>query len=622
MSRAVLRVGVWAALGALVWLVLPAPASAAQASEWEIRSFDAAIVITEEGAIEVTETIEVTFHVASRGIFREIPFRVPVEGDNVRVYQFTQVAVQTSQGAPGDLQRDEAGDYLVWRIGDPDTFITGEYTYVISYRVVGALNRFDSHDELFWNVTGDRWEVPIQRASATVQAPGITDVRCFAGLTGQTDPCAGANHDGQTASFTAGTLPAGSQLDVVVAMAPGAVDVPPPTIEPANPVRRFIEVQLPQVFHVDVLRLGAAGVIGLSGMLAVGLLARRGRDEQAATVPGGLPGGVEYRPPDGLRPAQLRTLLTERVDDVSLAATLVDLAVRNHLRIEEVARTGLAKLSRQDWIIHRLPPPADGLQPYEQEVMRGLFSRQEAHANLSAVLSQSLSGGEQSSTDVTPGAASVKVEELRNGVFAPHYKRVKTMLYGDVVQRGFYRRSPQAVRRTFGVLSLLVLAVGVAGLYVMFYYGVPYGLVLAPLPIVGLLLLIFSQRAPRRTAAGAAVNQRARGFRDFIETAEADRMDFAERERLFVDYLPYAMVFGCVDHWVRAFAQVGMPAAAAAGDWYVGHGPMDVGHMTSAMSSLSSQVGGSMRHTASSGGSSGMSGSSGGGGGGGGGGRW
>lgn len=621
MNRAVLRAGVWAVLGTLVWLLLPAPAGAAQSGEWEIRSFDAAIVIDPDGTIEVTETIEVTFHVASRGIYREIPFRAPVDSDSVRVYDFTQVTVQTSQGAPGDLLRETAGDYLVWRIGDPDTFITGEYTYVISYRVAGALNRFDSHDELFWNVTGDRWDVPIQRARATVQAPGITDIRCFAGFTGQTNPCAGADHDDQTASFTADTLPAGSQLDVVVAMPPGVVDVPPPTIEPANPLRRFIEVQVPHVFQTDPLRLGGAGIVGVLGMLVVGLLAKRGRDERAATVAGALPGGVEYRPPEGLRPAQLRTLLTEKVDDVSLSATLVDLAVRKHLRIEEVPRTWLAKLGRPDWIIHQLPPPADPLQPYERQVLSGLFSGRASSGTLTASLLRSMSGGAQP-TEVTAGGASVKVSELRNGVFAPHYKLVTKFLYADVVQRGFFRRSPQTVRQAFGFLSFLVLAAGVAGLYAMFRYDLTYGLVLAPLPIVGLLMLIFSRWAPRRTAAGAAMNQRARGFREFIQTAETDRMDFAERERLFVDYLPYAMVFDCVDHWVKAFAKVGMPAATAAGDWYVGHGAMDVGRMTSAMSSLSSQVGGSMRHTASSGGSSGMSGSSGGGGGGGGGGRW
>ena len=76
----------------------------------------------------------------------------------------------------------------MWRIGNEHLFIRGDHVYEISYRVRGALNRFESHDELFWNVTGDRWEVPIERATATVHAPQISQVTCFAGATGRDQP--------------------------------------------------------------------------------------------------------------------------------------------------------------------------------------------------------------------------------------------------------------------------------------------------------------------------------------------------------------------------------------------------------------------------------------------------
>lgn len=615
MNRPFRRLGAVALLSVLLWSLLPAPARAAQADLWEISSFEANIVIAEDGTITVTETIDVLFRAVSHGIYREIPFRVPVDADRVRVYDIGRVSVQTGPDTPDNLHREKAGDFVVWRIGDPDKVIIGAHTYVLTYRVAGALNRFDTYDELFWNVTGDRWEVPIQRARATVQAPAITDVHCFAGPTGGTDPCADARHDGRTATFTADVLPPGSQLDVVVAMPPGVVEVAPPVIEPADPFRRFLEVQLPHVFRIDPLRAGGAGLVALLGALMVGNLARRGRDERPGPVAGVLPGGVEYRPPDGLRPAQLRTLLTERVDDVSLSATLVDLAVRGYVRIEEVPATGL--LSRPDWKIHRLPLSDEGLQPYEREVLRGLF----ATAPLKA-MERALRTGEAMSNPATT-LPSVTVSALRNGAFAPYYKRTQALLYSDVVQRGFYRAAPQMVRGAAGFIAFLVLALGVAAVWAMFHFNLSFGLIVAPLPIVGLLLMILSQHAPSRTAVGAAMYQRAKGFRDFIETAEADRMDFAEREKLFVDYLPYAMVFGCVDRWVKAFERIGVPASTAAGTWYVGHGPMDVGQLTSTLSTFSSQVGGSMRHTSSAGGSSGMSGgSSGGGAGGGGGGRW
>lgn len=572
--------------------VTPA-ARTTQVDTWEIRSFDAEIVINPDGTVHVTETIEVTFHVASRGIYREIPFRYPVDDDNVRRLRFDQVRVSTSEGAPSDLDEERSGDYQVWRIGDPDVYIQGDHTYTLSYRVRGALNRFDTHDELFWNVTGDRWEVPIQRVSVTVRAPEaadgtptVSDVRCFAGATGGTDPCARADHDGRTATFGHGELPPGTQLDVVVAVPPGFVDVAPPELEPANPVVR--------AFKVDPPRVIAAAAVTAAGLAAALLLFHRGRDKPAAPVAGALPGGVEYRPPDGLRPAQLRTLITERVDKVSLSATLVDLAVRGQVRIEE---TEPAKGGKPDWLLRRRSDASsEGLTDYEREVLKGLF---------------------------TDGRDEVKVSKL-SGSFYKHYQAVTRMLYADLVRRGFYGTEPQRVRGGALTLALLVLAVGIAGLIAVFAADLTFGLVVAPVPLIGILLLVGAQNAPRRTAVGAAMYRRALGFREFIRTAEADRMAFAERERIFADYLPYAIAFDCVGRWVEVFSRVGVAPASAMGAWYVGHGPFDADRFGTAMSGLSAQVGGAMSHLPSASGSSGFStgGFSGGGMGGGGGGRW
>jgi len=571
----------------LVWGPLAAPAGAAPADEWEILSFESEIAVSADGAVQVTETIAVRFHVPSRGIYREIPFRAPVDADTVRRYRFDEITVTAGPGTPADLDESISGDYLVWRIGDPDTELTGPHTYTIAYRIRGALNRFDTHDELFLNVTGDRWDVPIQRATATVTAPAISDARCFAGATGGTDPCADATHTGDTARFAATALQPGEQLDVVVAMPPGVVAVAAPDLEPASRLRR--------VFQVDPVRGGVAGVLLLGGVAGVVVLARRGRDEPAGNLAGALPGGVEYRPPDDLRPAQLRTLLTEKVDDVSLSATLVDLAVRGHVRIEEIADDGG---KREDWLLNLLPATTDGLHPYEREVLGGLREK---------------------ATD-----DRVTVSALGKGEFHKRYQNTSRKLYDDVVRRGFYAHNPSHVRAGFGVIAVAVLLVGGGGVAAALALDWSVGLIFVPLVLVGVPLLAASQKAPRRTAAGATMRRRAAGFRDFVRTAEADRMDFAERERIFVDYLPYAMAFNCVDGWVRAFERLGVPAAAAAGTWYVGHGVFDAGRMTSSMSSLATQVGGTMRATASSSGSSGFSGGgfSGGGVGGGGGGRW
>ena len=67
-------------------------------------------------------------------------------------------------------------------------------TVVIRYRVDNALRFFEEDDqawdELYWNVTGDEWPVPIERASVSVRLPAqVTGVRArgFTGGYGSTE---------------------------------------------------------------------------------------------------------------------------------------------------------------------------------------------------------------------------------------------------------------------------------------------------------------------------------------------------------------------------------------------------------------------------------------------------
>ena len=62
---------------------------------------------------------------------------------------------------------------------------------------------------------------------------------------------------------------------------------------------------------------------------------------------------------------------------------------------------------------------------------------------------------------------------------------------------------------------------------------------------------------PRATAS----LQRTLGFKRFIDESEKDRAQFAERQNLFTEYLPYAIVFGATERWARTFAGHRRPAA-------------------------------------------------------------
>lgn len=639
------------ALLALLALALLAPAAAAQDAGWVIESFDADIVVTEDGDLEVTERLAVDFRdLPSRGIVRHIPIRSLVDDDTVRRFRLDNVAVTTSEGAPDDVDRTSSFEDVTIRIGDPDVFLTGRHTYEIRYRYRGVLNRFDEHDELWWNVTGDEWQTEISEVRARVRTPAeVQAVTCFEGRTGVTDPCGSANADGEVATFTGGPLAPGEQVDVVVELPLGAVDVAEPDLEPASALAR--------TFSTAPSRVAAGALVSLLGLAGLVWLYRRGRD---ADAPAGA-GGVEYRPPMGLRPAQLRTLLTQRVDETSLSATLVDLAVRGHLRIEEVEPEGaFARFRSSDWRLVRTVNPDDPLRAHEKHILAGLFGSAtlrlegEPTDDLDADRTIGADAAEQSrldadgervgAVDEPTGAASalagvlqralpaeeghgrttVLLSTLGEGAFAPTAKKVEQVLERDVVRRGYFVRRPSRVRGIARGVTLAITLAGFMGLVATAATHGDWGLALAPLIVIGLVGLLLARWAPRRTAKGSEVNARAKGFREFIETAEADRMDFAEREQIFAAYLPYAMAFECVDRWTERFAALGVAAPAAAGGWYVASRSRSLDDLGRSMSSFSSSAGSTLRQTASSSGGSGSGGggSAGGGGGGGGGGRW
>jgi len=134
-------------------------------------------------------------------------------------------------------------------------------------------------------------------------------------------------------------------------------------------------------------------------------------------------------------------------------------------------------------------------------------------------------------------------------------------------------------------------------------------------------LMLLSRAMPRRTALGRSLLHRTLGFARYIRTAETAPQQFAELANMFTTYLPYAIVFKCVDRWARAFKDIDLRAATAG--WYVGSTNFNALNFSSTVSSFSSSISHAIASTPGGSGSSGFSGgSSGGGGGGGGGGSW
>jgi len=588
------------------WLLLGYPLAGQADEGWVITSFHSDIAIAHDSTLTVTEDIRVDFGSLSKhGIFRTIPLRYRFNDTQDRYYLLD---VKSVTNGTSQLPYDDSvsNDNEVIKIGDPNRLVSGNQRYVITYTVTGAMNSFQDHDELFWNVDGALWPVSKAQVSATVHLPAgsLQKSACYEGPPGSTEVCRHTDGSDRADFLSTHQIGSGEEMSVVTALSPGAVAVPPPLLEPRE--RRFPQ----DAFDLTPLTVG---LFVLLTMLGLGLVAwnwwAHGRDRAYLTqhylagsppAPADEPSEpqrtqpllgqdtlvVEFGPPQNMRPAELGLILDESADTKDVTATIVDLAVRGYLTIAEGP-------GKADWTLTRkegtdLAPPLQ----FEKTLFSGLFA----------------------------GRDSVKLSDLK-GTFAPTLKKAEGEIYADSLSRRLFTSSPNQARTAWGCMGCAVVLVGFAATVAL---GLAFGGGLVGLAVIiaGIALTATFPFMPQRTAAGRTLLQHTLGFRLYMTTAEKYRQQFAEKAQIFTQLLPYAIVFGCVTQWAKAFE--GIDTAAANSGWYAGNAPFQAALLASSLESMNATISSAITYVPpSSGSSSGFSGGfSGGGGGGGGGGSW
>jgi uncharacterized protein (TIGR04222 family) len=299
---------------------------------------------------------------------------------------------------------------------------------------------------------------------------------------------------------------------------------------------------------------------------------------------------VEFAPPDDIRPGQIGTLIDERANVIDVTATIVDLAGRGSLLIQEIPDRGL--FSKADWTLIRSEKGDADLLAYEKQLLDGLFR----------------DGNE------------VKVSELKT-TFAERLHGVEQSLYTDAMRKKWFRARPDHVRTRWAGRGTLLAVAGAVLTFVLARWT-HWGLIGIPVIVAGLVLALMARWMPARTAKGTAMLRRVRGFRRVIATAETHMSRWAEEENVFTRYLPYAIVFGLTKKWAKAFEDLGIQPDTSS--WYVGPHAFTAVAFADSIDGFAVTTGGTLAATPASSGSSGFGGGgfSGGGGGGGGGGSW
>src|SRR5437899_1505379 len=204
------------------------------------------------------------------------------------------------------------------------------------------------------------------------------------------------------------------------------------------------------------------------------------------------------------------------------------------------------------------------------------------------------------------------------GDTAEHTER---QIVSDAMARRLFTTNPTSARAGWGCLGTAILILGAFATYQLgVHFG--WGVVGLAIVLVGMVLIATSKNMSQRTAVGRDLLQHTLGFRLYMDTAEKYRQQFAEKAEIFTQLLPYAIVFGVVNRWAKAFE--GIDTSASNG-WYVGNPPFQAALLSSSLQSMNDSISSAISSAPPSSGSGsgfGGGGSSGGGGGGGGGGSW
>ena len=503
-----------------------ATAALAETKSLEWQRLDTDIVVQPNGDLRITESnlIAFTSGTFSYG-YRDIDMSRLTGIDDIRV---------TENGQPIQYETSSDGDTLriTYTFSTPARNETRQI--VLEYTAKGAVRYYPDGDQVFWPaVYADRNGFPVQNSKATVALPeGATATRVET-----YGPQATVTGEGESLVVAQALepIPSGQDFEIRVQFPHGIVSGEPSRWQAGFDQQRAFEETTKPAINLVVLLVGLLILFG-GPALAVVLWYLRGRDPKVGLV-------ADYlsEPPPGIAPGVAGTLIDERANMQDIIATLIDLARRGILVMEEQGSKNAASLFvSRDWTFSRGSSFDSQLAPHEQKLVEALG----LHA-----------------TD------SVKLSSMRNKLYNK-IGDLDSALYSQLIAGGFYQRRPDQVRGIYmGIASLwLVLTIlfGCIGL-VLLSDLTDFGLLVAiGLTATTVAFYIVAGQMPVRTRKGAEARMRLEAFKRYLQNVEK-YADLKTATDQYEKYLPFAIAFGLDRSWTQKFAAVDTPAPT----WYI-----------------------------------------------------
>jgi len=536
-----------------------------------------------------------------RGIVRAFPLYYV---NRYKLFQNTTFELKEvlRDGRKEDRHTEKHENGILVYTGSSNIFLDpGKYTYTISYTTDHQLKLLKDFDELYWNVTGNGWSFRIDSVTCTVILPATAiplSVRLYSGFQGET------KEDGRYSTQTIGDstvivfkttqplLPK-QGLTIAASWKKGLIKNPGTWAQ----LKYFIWNNQ-AVFFLPIAAL-------FSFIFCFIFWLKYGRDPDKGAI------HPQFEPPAGYSPAALGYIYNQQFTNQLTAATIVDAAVRNKIKID-VERDGLLFKHNEYHITQSDGPEIPMVSSYEdfssdvQDLIRTTIKKGKYNDEL--------------------GSLNKAVENFcesnyknKDGIIKKNYK-------GFFALNNSFTTIPGLVCIVAGIWAFfggLVPALRLKNFWQIAYYA-------AGIFLCWLVIKLFSKLMRAYNPAGRLLKDKIEGFRMFIAATDENRFDTMNPPKksleLYEKYLPFAIALGCAIEWGKQFEEI-INTASMDGDT-ISSFSRSLSNDRSFSSSFASSFSGAISSassppsSSSGGGSSFGGGSSGGGGGGGGGGGW
>jgi uncharacterized membrane protein YgcG len=514
-----------------VWLLLSS--SPLLAKSWRVSDFEDTVAVAQDGSASVRERITLSFEGEWHGIHRFIPVEYPgPRGTNFTLF-LNVTAVSDGNGNNLKYESSTSNGFRDLKIYIPGAVDTTR-TVEIDYAVRNGTRFFEDHDEFYWNVTGNDWPVPIDHASAVVSFPaaasGSLRAQAFTGVYGSTGRDATAQVNGAEASFeTTNSLPMRGGLTIDIYIPKGILT------EPSSFTRLMWFLGSNPIVFLPLW--------GLAVMFT--MWHRWGRDPDP-----GVSVAPMYEPPAGISPAEAGTLMEDKIHPRDITSTLVDLAVRGYVKIEET-QDKILVFTHKDYIFHLLKPReqwGNDLEPHERVMLENVFA-----------------GGQQTRLSSLKNRFYTAIPVIRQDIMA----QLKT--------KGMYLVDPESANG-YSFVGILVIVAPFLMLQFLWHKDVfSSAVLLVGCGIISAIIWwLFARQMTAKTVKGGRTRVAILGFQEFMNRVDADRLKRMPPDT-FEKFLAYAMALGVEHHWAQAFAGIVKDPPswyAASGGYAAGFNPI------------------------------------------------